>query len=633
MANRKKNSRPSTDNEHKFIPKDDDDQTLWEALEITDEDDEAFRIRWAGLNPKTKRPWPLQWVLKEDVTDDLVKAWRQVKPKRRRSASTAKVSTSSNRSASGRVSMVHKTHKSPIKRQPAPSQRTGQAHPGLSSSPGTVIIPAAAKRKRDASEPTAQEEDTGLAVHKRRKIHLLNQRSQVASLPSLLPQHEVPVEAAQNEKHDPNIIDLPLPEPDLLPEPSSMLDFWANPFAPGDTVIGNSSRDTVVSESQPRGDSPSLDSSPAGPPQTRAEPAPSVTSKPLKPRQTAPHNSLEKALGSLPHLSPSVFHPYLDQPLSPIEQFDSPVKSPKPAQNLTGARQAPNSKAPPDTDLIIAERLEDELLDWTGGITPDLQDTAHQLQELTAVVQKLRDHVADYEKKTTDLIAARDARDIENAQLREELTALRTELDITHKAADDQKRTFEEQLRELQKGAEQWKELYDTERTKDRPVDDDIQRKAAEHPELKAEITASKARISELEAQLIELQNEKSSLRKTVAGILVGDEDHDENPDALTAKTIWLEARVKGLLERLEHLESEKSGRAEREEGPAEETQNKHLHGEVDDEREEFSMESQAFPVNAWACIHRFAPGDECLESFSSRAALRDHYMAVHVPE
>lgn len=77
----------STDSDHtRFIPKDDDD--LWEVIEITDERETTYRVRWAGTNPKTRKPWPLQWVPKEDVTNDLVITWKQVRAKRRKTVST-----------------------------------------------------------------------------------------------------------------------------------------------------------------------------------------------------------------------------------------------------------------------------------------------------------------------------------------------------------------------------------------------------------------------------------------------------------------------------------------------------------------------------------------------------------------
>ena len=65
-----------TDSDH-FVEKADDEQTLWEVIEIVAEKAKHYRVRWAGRNPKTGRPWPLDWVPKRDCTTILVNAWKE----------------------------------------------------------------------------------------------------------------------------------------------------------------------------------------------------------------------------------------------------------------------------------------------------------------------------------------------------------------------------------------------------------------------------------------------------------------------------------------------------------------------------------------------------------------------------
>lgn len=65
------------DSESQFIPQPDDDETLWEVIEITQEKSKEFKVKWKGVDPKTGRPWPQNWVPKKDCTDDLRRAWRK----------------------------------------------------------------------------------------------------------------------------------------------------------------------------------------------------------------------------------------------------------------------------------------------------------------------------------------------------------------------------------------------------------------------------------------------------------------------------------------------------------------------------------------------------------------------------
>ncbi|KAF9002425.1 hypothetical protein BDQ17DRAFT_1326554 [Cyathus striatus] len=62
-----------------FEPQDGDKDTLWEVIEITAEKERMFKVKWAGIDPQTNKPWGQSWVPKRDVTDDLVLAWKRKK--------------------------------------------------------------------------------------------------------------------------------------------------------------------------------------------------------------------------------------------------------------------------------------------------------------------------------------------------------------------------------------------------------------------------------------------------------------------------------------------------------------------------------------------------------------------------
>ena len=64
-----------------FVPQEDDEETLWEVIEILAEKGNRYRVRWAGVDPATNKPWAPSWVPKRDCTDDLVRAWKKKKAK------------------------------------------------------------------------------------------------------------------------------------------------------------------------------------------------------------------------------------------------------------------------------------------------------------------------------------------------------------------------------------------------------------------------------------------------------------------------------------------------------------------------------------------------------------------------
>ncbi|KAG6844751.1 hypothetical protein H0H87_003974 [Tephrocybe sp. NHM501043] len=76
------------DSQSQFVSQDDDDELLWEVVEITDEKAKHYKVRWAGIDPSTKKPWAQSWVLKADCTDDLVHEWKRKKAQKKKKSAT-----------------------------------------------------------------------------------------------------------------------------------------------------------------------------------------------------------------------------------------------------------------------------------------------------------------------------------------------------------------------------------------------------------------------------------------------------------------------------------------------------------------------------------------------------------------
>ncbi len=69
--------------ETQFVPKSDDEETLWTVLEILQEKGKRYKVKWAGIDPETKKSWAPSWVHKHDCTPDLVAEWKRKKLSKR----------------------------------------------------------------------------------------------------------------------------------------------------------------------------------------------------------------------------------------------------------------------------------------------------------------------------------------------------------------------------------------------------------------------------------------------------------------------------------------------------------------------------------------------------------------------
>ncbi|KAI9573038.1 hypothetical protein HD554DRAFT_2013467 [Boletus coccyginus] len=68
--------------ETQFVDRSGDEDVLWEVKEITAERGNKYKVKWAGVDPATGKPWAQSWVAKRDCTNDLVVEWKAKKKRR-----------------------------------------------------------------------------------------------------------------------------------------------------------------------------------------------------------------------------------------------------------------------------------------------------------------------------------------------------------------------------------------------------------------------------------------------------------------------------------------------------------------------------------------------------------------------
>ncbi|KAF8800063.1 hypothetical protein BYT27DRAFT_7200560 [Phlegmacium glaucopus] len=145
-----------SDPETQFIPQEDDDETLWEVIEITAEKGHQYKVRWKGIDPETRKPWAQSWVAKHDCTDDLVRDWklRQAKKKKKGSKREPGMSKKSRASVVSSPSMLtSKGTASPLKLDNADSTRR-------STSTTTAITARRGRSKATDLSPSIHKRNT-----------------------------------------------------------------------------------------------------------------------------------------------------------------------------------------------------------------------------------------------------------------------------------------------------------------------------------------------------------------------------------------------------------------------------------------------------------------------------------------
>lgn len=60
------------------------DEEFWEVTAVLAEKGDRYRVRWAGVDPTTGKPWPPSWVGKECCTQALIDDWNRTKEMKKR---------------------------------------------------------------------------------------------------------------------------------------------------------------------------------------------------------------------------------------------------------------------------------------------------------------------------------------------------------------------------------------------------------------------------------------------------------------------------------------------------------------------------------------------------------------------
>ncbi|KAJ7621396.1 hypothetical protein FB45DRAFT_140539 [Roridomyces roridus] len=145
----------SSDFSDQFSPREDDDETLWEATAILKEKPNKYYVEWAGLDPNGK-PWPPSWVPKRDCTTDLVHAFkaRQKKEKGR------KGSKKQSKSRNSTVSRSSETSKASTSAGPSGrTVRPKSVEPEQESISRTPVNPKKRRLSKPVISPSASELD------------------------------------------------------------------------------------------------------------------------------------------------------------------------------------------------------------------------------------------------------------------------------------------------------------------------------------------------------------------------------------------------------------------------------------------------------------------------------------------
>lgn len=192
--------------ETQFEPQSNDDDVLWEVIEIVAERGKKYRVRWAGNDPKTGRPWPLDWVPKHDCTDHLVGEWKRKKAlKGRRSSKTSGQKTASRASTFSKVSTTSTSQKSRSLAEESVPVPTDYDEPPHAQPSTSKAQSSSSKRKRAdvAKEPSISSDsaDSSEPEHPRKKKKLLTDKQTSTKLKRKAT-HRTPASHSQSIESD-----------------------------------------------------------------------------------------------------------------------------------------------------------------------------------------------------------------------------------------------------------------------------------------------------------------------------------------------------------------------------------------------------------------------------------------------
>ncbi|KAI5994813.1 hypothetical protein EDD15DRAFT_765449 [Pisolithus albus] len=140
--------------ETQFVPQSNDDEVLYEVEEITAESLHKYRVKWAGLDPATQKPWPQSWVDKHDCTDALVAEWKAKKAKKKQQKQRDGTYTrTSSRSRSSKSLSTAPSSRKTRRSDPSPPIPSEDERP-IHASTSHIGKEQSTKRKRKSSNET-----------------------------------------------------------------------------------------------------------------------------------------------------------------------------------------------------------------------------------------------------------------------------------------------------------------------------------------------------------------------------------------------------------------------------------------------------------------------------------------------
>ncbi|THH14768.1 hypothetical protein EW146_g5603 [Bondarzewia mesenterica] len=138
-----------------FVPGPNDKDELYEVIEITGEKPGYYRVKWAGFDTKTGKPWPQDWIPRRDCTDDIVADWKKKKAKKEQQKLAKKTGKSKSRSSrastSTSVATLNVRRRSTLR---SATTHSASPKPNARASSSAIRLedtsPNLSKRKRDS---------------------------------------------------------------------------------------------------------------------------------------------------------------------------------------------------------------------------------------------------------------------------------------------------------------------------------------------------------------------------------------------------------------------------------------------------------------------------------------------------
>ncbi|PSS30915.1 hypothetical protein PHLCEN_2v2540 [Hermanssonia centrifuga] len=549
--------------ETQFVPQEDDEETLWDVLEILAEKGKQYKVRWEGVDPKTKKPWPPSWVPKHDCTDALVREWKRNKAREKKEASKPNTRVKDTKKVTG------KTESAKGKGKERARDEEPEAHSNGATSSNSAGLSAPTKSKRKLPKTNGSFENSILLEGspdipvgpprraKRRRLMSSSPKQLRIAAPTELLLQQSPIRA-----------DLDL-EPQLLD--TSV--FWGEGYEPppayrshNESNAPTEPRTPAVAVAKPNAAPSSVKSLMKGRSAENVVESPLDLSKDVDRCQEKSPISVTRVLRRVPVVSPSAFREYLPQrpQRSPnlsqetIEQFSSPEKTTAAVgmkRKRTGYfTPSPSPRRTPPI-LPVLEEISDSFMAPDDAVIP-IEDVIHLDQvEETAHMRDPEDQGIDIQiiyapdsqlEETPDFSVTLRLRDEEISTLRNRIEDVeRAALEDCQKRCDLVKSMYETRFKRFEDDIVHWKGLYEVLRKQNEQTDDNVRRRAAEEPELRA-------RNERLEVEVVDATNELERLNDATEGFEVENEQLQEDNERLKGDL----AKAQNVLERLNELES-----------------------------------------------------------------------------